>query len=76
MSISSSGDEQYGATATHLKKNLVLPSLRAQNPQQLNNSVDDNMKIDDENIGLMEENKNECKSRGTRNDWMINVTGM
>ena len=57
-----SGDEEFrGSQTTNLgKKNIVLPHLRGNNPQvALNNSVDDNMKIDDENIGIMEENKND-----------------
>jgi hypothetical protein len=56
-----SGDEEFRSSATNLgKKNLILPQLRGSNHQaNLNNSVDDNMKIDDENIGIMEENKND-----------------
>ncbi len=55
-----SGDEEFRGSQTNLgKKSLILPHLRGSNPQVLNNSVDDNMKIDDENIGIMEENKND-----------------
>ena len=57
-----SGDEEFRSSATNNigKKNLILPHLRGSNPQiNLNNSVDDNMKIDDDTIGLMEENKND-----------------
>jgi hypothetical protein len=58
-----SGDDEFRSSATNIgKKNLVLPQLRTTNRNAfLNNSIDDNMKIDDENInqGIIEENKND-----------------
>jgi hypothetical protein len=58
-----SGDEEFRSSATNIgKKNLILPQLRSTNRNAfLNNSIDDNMKIDDENInhGIIEENKND-----------------
>lgn len=56
-----SGDEEFRSSASNLgKKSLILPQLRGSNPQvALNHSVDDNLKIDEDNIGMMEENKND-----------------
>jgi hypothetical protein len=55
-----SGDEEFRSSATNIGRKNLLPHLKGSGPQQnLNNSVDDNIKIDDENIGIMEENKND-----------------
>ena len=55
-----SGDEEFRSSATIIGRKNLLPHLKGSGPQQnLNNSVDDNIKIDDENIGIMEENKND-----------------
>lgn len=56
-----SGDEEFRGSQSNIgKKNgIILPQLRGNNPAALNNSADNVKSEDENNLNLLEENKND-----------------